>query len=443
MLSGFATVAGLTLLSKAISFVKDATVAREFGVRHEMDGFMLAFGLHAFIAGMLASGIPAAMLPVYADVRHRLGEAKANRLGLQSAGLHALSLVLIGFILQAFGEPIVNFMGRGFRPEVRELGRQMILDLMPFLVCYGMTTHLSMWLRGQKAFVAATASQMIIPITIILMVVLQWPTKSISVLVASTNLGAALHLIILLIAIHRGLPSVGQGWWRSLTALDPANGAILRSAGPFLVAGLVLGAATLVDQTMAGWLQAGSVTVLGYSDKVCGILLAITALAASEALFPFFADLVAQEQWTRLRKQMLNTLALVTLVSVPLTALLSWQSEWIVSVLFERGKFTADDTRRVSEVLRYAALQIPFYVVGALLSRIVVSLQAGWFTLVLAAVSLTLNVALNAVFMQTMGVAGIALSTACVYLFSAVALSIYVNRAIGLKLKDTAATEST
>ena len=421
VMGGFATVAGLTLAAKAVSFVKDAAVAHWFGVRSELDAFVLAFGLHSSIAATLATGLPGAMLPAYADTRHRLGEKHADRLALQSGFLHGLSLLVIGLLAIACADPIVKVMGHGFGDASRTLAIEMIGKLLPFLICYGMTTHLATWLRGRKLFVAASASQMAIPLVIIAMMFFR---PSLNVLVLATNCGALLHFVILVLALRRqiSLPNIGE--W------EPDNAIILRNTLPFLISGLVMALTSLTDQSMAGWLSAGSVTVLSYSDKVCGIVLALTALAASEALFPFFADVVAQKDWARLRRQVFQIIVVVTCGTIPLALLLSWQAPLVVRLLFERGEFTAEATARVAEVLRYAALQIPFYVVGVLLSRIVVSLQASGFSLALASVSLALNIALNAIFMQTMGVAGIALSTACVYLVTSIVLVVYVQRAI-------------
>lgn len=408
-------------MAKAVSFVKDAAVAHWFGVSTELDAFVMAFGLHSFIAATLATGLPGAMLPAYADTRHRLGEARADRLALQSSLIHGASLLLIGIVAVVFSTQIVTIMGRGFDPATRQIASKMILELLPFLFCYGMTTHLAMWLRGRKLFVAASASQMAIPLVIIAMIFFR---PAIHVLVVATNCGALLHLIVLLMALRRHIVVRHIGRW------EPDNAVILRNTGPFLISGLVMALTSLVDQSMAGWLSSGSVTVLSYSDKVCGILLALTAMAASETLFPFFAEVVAQKDWPKLKRQILQIIVVVTCGTIPLALLLSWQAPLVVRLLFERGEFAADATARVAEVLRYAALQIPFYVVGVLLSRIVVSLQASGFSLALATVSLALNIGLNAIFMRTMGVAGIALSTACVYLFTSVVLVTYVLRAI-------------
>lgn len=431
MLTGFATVAGLTLLARAAGFFKDAAVAHHFGVAATLDGFLLAFGLHTFIAGMLASGIPSAMLPVHSDLRHRTDEATADRLAIQSALLHAISLVLCAGLLVLVAAPIVELMGKGFAPETRDLSRRLLLELTPFLFCYGMTAHLGMWLRSKKNFVVAAASPILTPVAVIVFLFFATEDVSIDSMVYATNVGAALHLLVMMIALSRLLPARASGWWGSLRCWEDDHRAVFKSAGPYLVAGLVMGATIMVDQAMAAWLAEGSVAVLSFSDKICGIVLALTAMAASEALFPFFADLVAKQEWARLRHQISQTLLLVTVVSIPLTLLMSWQAPWIVQVLFERGEFGADDTKRVAHVLRFAALQVPFYITGVLLSRVVVSLQAKWFTLGLSIFSLALNVVLNAALMKSMGVAGIALSTVCVYLVSALVMTVWVFRTIG------------
>ena len=53
MVSGFVIVAMLTVVSKAVSFVKDAAVARQFGISDALDAFMFSFALLTFIAARL------------------------------------------------------------------------------------------------------------------------------------------------------------------------------------------------------------------------------------------------------------------------------------------------------------------------------------------------------------------------------------------------------
>jgi len=436
MMRGFMTVAALTLLAKAMSFFKDAAVAHRFGVSDALDAFMLAFGVHSFAVSLLGGIIPEAFLPVYAQVKHERGARRAERMGVQTALGHLVILGGLGGLIALAGPSVVSFLGHGFPAEKQALALRTLLDLLPFLFCYGLSLHLGMWLRGNKLFAVAAASPILTPACILAAVVWMAQDASVEVLVWSTNLGSALHLLVLLVVVARRLPMTRRWLWTCVRLLEPGNRQVLANAWPFLLAGLVLGGAPMVDQAMAARLESGSVAVLSYSDKVCAILLALTAGAASEALFPFFADLVAKRDWHGLRLKLMQIIGGILAVAVPAVALLCWQAPLIVSLLFERGNFDAHDTERVAHVLRFAALQIPFYIASVLMSRVVVSLQASWFILMAAAFSLVANIVFNAILMRYFGVAGIALSTAIVYLLSCVMLTVYLIKAMGRLMKQ-------
>jgi putative peptidoglycan lipid II flippase len=90
----------------------------------------------------------------------------------------------------------------------------------------------------------------------------------------------------------------------------------------------------------------------------------------------------------------------------------------LIRVVFQRGAFTAADTRVVGHVQAFLSLQIPFYILGQLGVRLVSALKKNSVLMVVAGVNLTVNVILNLILMRYAGVAGIALSTSLVYLVS-------------------------
>lgn len=430
MVQGFMTVAALTLLAKAVSFFKDAAVAHRFGVSDSLDAFALAFGVHTFASSLLGGGLPAAFLPAYAKLKHRRGALRAERLGVQTAAIHFGTLSCAALMFWLGGPWIVQFLGHGFPAEKQALALQLLRSLTPFLLCFGMTTLLGTWLQGNKLFAVAAASPILTPAAILLSIVITPPEAPVQVLVWGTNAGAFLHFSVLAFVIARRCP-INRPWLERCVRLhEPSNRVVLASALPFLLASLVLGSAPMVDQAMAAQLASGSVTVLSYSEKICGIILALTASAAAEAMFPFFADAVAKRDWTGLKHQLRNTIGSILAVAVPLVAILCWQAPLIVKILFERGQFTPEHTARVAEVLRCASLQIPFYITSMLMSRVVVSLQANWFTLATSITCLVSNIVLNAILMRHLGVAGIALATALVYVISCALLVTYLLKTI-------------
>ena len=86
-------------------------------------------------------------------------------------------------------------------------------------------------------------------------------------------------------------------------------------------------------------------------------------------------------------------------------------SDWLVAVIFVRGTFTLADAQVVSAVNFMFAFQIPFYLMGIVLSRAVSAISRNDILLIGAAINVTVNVVLNLIFIELIGVAGIALAT--------------------------------
>ncbi|MCE9518307.1 MAG: hypothetical protein K8R87_01865 [Verrucomicrobia bacterium] len=425
MFQGFMTVASLTLVAKTVSFFKEAAVADHFGIADELDAFVLSFTLLSFLSAMLGGGMPDSFLPVFSRLFHQQGRESAHRLGMQMALCNVVILVLVGGLLAITAEPLLHFMSRGFTPEKQTHAAWMLRNMMPFFIGSGLIFHLSAWLRAQKRFVLASVTPAAAPAVIICALITSGSTASIEVLVHATNLGVLLQLLLLTFAVQRTLPQ-RRGWSTGcFRRWEPDSAEVLRNTLPFLLAGIVIGTAPVIDQIMASWLQPGSVAVLGYSEKITSILLALTAVPVGDALFPYFADSVAKCEWKVLRRHFLQVTGVILIVIIPLTLLMCWFAPLIVRLLFERGAFTAENTERVAWVLRFSIFQVPFYIVSSLASRLAVSMQASRFMLGMAAFSLTINVLFNALLMGSFGVAGIALSTVIVHLCAAVAIYVY------------------
>jgi putative peptidoglycan lipid II flippase len=421
MVSGFLLVALLTMVGKIVAFAKDALVANKLGTASELDAFMLVFGFYTFISSVLGGGIPESFVPAYAELRERRGLRRAYRLGIQSVASHFAALLICGGLLALAAPWVVAWTTKGFEPAKQALAVSLLRGLLPFLLCFGVAQHLGAWLRAGKTFLLAASAPMLVPLGIVIALLLAGNQVNAWTLVSGTVWGAVAHLSVLLVAIIRRLPR-RLSWWRcSLRHWEPGLRVVLSNAVPFLIGGVAFGSAVVVDQTMAAWLTAGSVAVLGYSDKVCAIVLAVTAGPASDVLFPHFAELVARRNWNGLRKRLFASAGIIVSAALPMTLAMCFFAPWIVRILFERGAFGPQDTQRVAEVLRYAAFQIPFYILGTVAARIVISLQASRYMLSIAFSALFLNASLNWLLMRPLGAAGIALSTTIVHCICAFA----------------------
>src|SRR5947209_3376182 len=180
---------------------------------------------------------------------------------------------------------------------------------------------------------------------------------------------------------------------------------------------------TVVDQSMAAMLPAGSVAALSYAKKIVTAVLAIGATALSTAALPYFSKMAVEDDWHGCRHTLKRYSALVASTAVPFTVVLIVFSRPLVRLLFQRGAFTGMDTELVSWVQICYSIQIPFYIVGMLFVRFLTSIRRSDVLMYASAINLALDVILNLVLMRRMGVAGIALSTSLVYLVSCLFLA--------------------
>lgn len=251
MVSGFVIVAMLTVVSKAVSFVKDAAVARQFGISDALDAFMFSFALLTFIAALIGGGLPEAFLPKYAEVMHQKSPARAKRLAVQSSLIHALMLLGMAAVLFAFAPYLVGWTTHGFSAEKQALAIRVMRELLPFMACLGVSYQLGTWLRADKHFTVAAAAPMAVPLVIILWLLVNHATADVSTLVHGTVAGGALHLGILMFVLWRrdGLsPSFVMSCFKDW---EPEVRGVLRGSVPFLVAGAIFNMAVVIDQAMA------------------------------------------------------------------------------------------------------------------------------------------------------------------------------------------------
>ncbi len=186
-----------------------------------------------------------------------------------------------------------------------------------------------------------------------------------------------------------------------------------------MVAGaLMMGSTGLVDQSMAAMLGPGSVSVLNYGNKISSVVVTIGAMAVSTAVLPQFSRMVAAGLWANVRNTIKTYTRLIFFITIPLSFIMILTSQALVSLLFQKGAFTASDTLQVASVQSLYILQLPFYVCGMLFVRLISAFKANHILMWGTAISFVLNISLDYLFMKRLGVPGIALSTSVVYLVS-------------------------
>src|SRR5262249_831075 len=87
-------------------------------------------------------------------------------------------------------------------------------------------------------------------------------------------------------------------------------------------------------------------------------------------------------------------------------------AEPLVRLIFEGKRFSSADVHAVSQVVRYGIVQLPFFVITALLFKFAIASKQSWQVVAGTAVGAVLNVLLDIALVGRIGISGVALATA-------------------------------
>lgn len=398
--------------------IKEMVIAHGFGVGALVDAYLISMLLPTIAINSVATSFSTALVPAYVRVKQNKGLQVATEFFSSALIIGGACLVAVIAIFYAIGPVLLSLISSKYASEIQTSIRWMFLLLLPMVLISGIRLMYSAVINAEMRFVTVALAPIITSIATIVAIMLFAPRFGIYTLVIGIVFGSMLELVLLAFACRKhGLPILPR--W---SGLSPDLKAVIRQFSPLVFGALLLSCNTIVDQTMAATIGDGSVAALAFGNKIVALCVGLGTTALATATLPYFSTMVADKDWPGLRHTLKVYIRLLALITIPGTAILIFWSDALIALIFERGAFTAADTVLVGRVQAYYLLQVPFHVISMLAVRLIIAMERNsvlmWGTLI----SVILNVTLNYVFMQIMGVAGIALSTACVYVVSFVYL---------------------
>jgi len=398
-------ILGLTLVDKVLALLKEMLLAAQFGIGRDLDTFNLAYAIPGLIGLLLDGAVVSSFVPLAADWRrdHTPAQVRDRTMTVLIACLAVSGLIsCCGILLAPIFFPL---LGYGFDPGQTALGIRMEQRLMLLVALEGTSALLAGLLRSWKAFAAVTAAQL--PINCCLILFLYLGGGTIDILVQGTLLGTLGKFLWLTVAVSRRFSLVAPFRFDS-----PALRGFVILAIPLVGSDLIANSNILVDQSMATQLAPGGVSILRYAYRINDLPLQLAVIAISRAILPFISDQASAGDLPGLRRVFGQSLATLGVIALPVIALVMLFADEIVSVLLQRGAFTAADAHLTAGTLRCYTAGLFFFAYAFVNGEFFCVLKRTRFLLGMGFLTLALNIGLNLLFLHlTHQVEGIALSS--------------------------------
>jgi putative peptidoglycan lipid II flippase len=399
-----------------------------FGQGSAMDAYNVAALVPITLAQMFASGLEAAVIPVYARVRAR-GKEQASKLFSSLLTLLIISLALFTIVMVIFRQPLILLSAPGLAKHVGVLSLATSLTpwIFPVLILMTLNSFMECLLNAEGKFGLPAYAAMAVPITIAFMVYFFGQSYGVLILCVATLLGQFLQLAFILYRAHQSKLVYRPG----IAFRSPEIRKIARVAWPALFTSLIQQAGPFIDQIFASGQVIGSITAIAYANKLTSVPTGVIFSSVGKAALPYLSNQAILKDMDAFK----GTVRLYTWVlgigSVVLAAGMIVLAHPIVTILFQRGAFSSQDTNFTTAVLVGNLIGLPPTAVGFLLARAFSAMGKTRVLMGVTAFSVLANATLDYSLGRVWGAFGITLATSLVYYCTMIILIVGLRLSIG------------
>lgn len=410
LVKAMATVAGLTGLSRIAGFARDMLTAAYLGAGPIADAFFVALKLPNFFRRVTAEGaFSIVFVPLYSKTLSNENQAAADKFA-SNAFMIMLSLLSAFTVLALIGMPyIINAIAPGFYndPEKFNAAVELSRITFPYLLLMSLTALLGGVLNALNRFAPFAFAPVLFNLSLIAALLVSDRFESVGHALSYGLLSAGvLQLILLWVCAKRA----GVKITFAVPVFNADIKKVFKLMGPAVIGAGVVHVNLFADLMMASFLESGSISYLYYADRLNQLPLGVVGIAVGTALLPMLSKAMTKD--TGEARHLFNrALEYCLLLGLPAAIALAVMPLTLITVLFERGEFTAADSVITAQVLMAYALGLPAYIAIKVFSTAHWAREDTKTPVKISITATLLNIALSILLIQFIGVVGIALAT--------------------------------
>ena len=362
----FATVGGLTMVSRVFGFARDMMIAAVLGTGAVADAFFVAFRLPNLFRRLFGEGaFNSAFVPMFAGRLQADGPQAARSFAEEALAGLLFALLLLTALAEIAMPWLMYALAPGFSdtPEKFDLAVLLTRIAFPYLLCMSLVALLSGALNSVGRFTMAAAAPILLNVVLILALMLiaglglANTPRSGELLAWGVAVAGFVQLAALWIAARRA----GLHFALRRPRLSDDMRRLLSLGLPGLISGGVT-QLNIVIGTVIASLQAGAVSYLYYADRLYQLPLGIVGVAVGVVLLPDLSRRLRAGDHAAVADNQNRSLEFALLLTVPAAVALAVAAEPVIRVLFERGAFKVSDTAPTAAALAAFALGLPAFV---------------------------------------------------------------------------------
>lgn len=365
MLKSFATVSGLTMMSRVLGFVRDQLIAFTLGTGFVAEAFFVAQRFPNLFRALFAEGaFNNAFVPQYARRVEGEGFAAAARFAQDMFSVMFAWLTLFCALCMIFMPWVIYVFAWNFHgtQEGLDLTIELTRICFPYLLFISLAALQAGVLNSLNRFTAAAAAPILLNITLIASNIVAWylgtgdSAATGRIFAAGVTFSGVAQFALLAFACRRA----GVALLPGIPKLTPEVKKVLRLTVPGLVSGGIMQINLLIATGIAYGLP-GAVAYLYYADRLYQLPLGVIIVAIGVVLLPDLSRRLRAGDEAGAMNSANRALEISLFLTIPAAVALMVIPHEIIRALFQHGAFKAADTAAVAQASIAFAAGLPAY----------------------------------------------------------------------------------
>lgn len=399
----------IILFSKVLGLVRDMLVAGEYGTTVAAQAYETASKLPVTIFDFVLGGVvTAAFIPVYNSLAVKRGKKDALSFAQSYFNLIILVTVCLSVIGVVFSPALVSFMAPELSEETATLAASLTRIMFPMVIFVGAAFSFVGFLQSEGEYNIPAVISLVSNLIMVAYLVFLSDKFGVVGLSVAMLIGWAAQAAVQLPAVIR------RGFRFKLNAplYTPEIGRALRNTLPILIATWTVPVCSLINTRLASGIDGGrAINALGYANRLYIIIVGLFSFVATNLIFPKISRAAAGGD--RAEGERLTRVSMKTLVFIiaPISAGVATLASPFISLIYERGEFTAADTLLTAEAMRFYAIGMIFQALSEVLTKSFFAHEKNRLPMISSIISMCVNVGAVLILGDRLGVGGIALIT--------------------------------
>ncbi len=408
----FISLAGI--LSRGLGFIREILFASLFGTSNEFDIYLAGSVLPVIINTSILYLAQNYIVTFYSDQKNENDKKKFFNetftiFLLGGISLSILLLITSQFIIEL---QLVNVVKQN-KITAKEIFRLMLISI-PFNAAFSVIAG---FLQAQNRFKRAFGAPLILNLSIILVLILLSGNLNIYAIPVGYVLGSILQFLFIYSSVKH----------KPVLIFPKFNSKKISCTISILILiEFISQLYIFADRFFIGKIDTGGISALNYAMNIFSLPVSIFAYAISNTAFPEISKTISQNDFSGFRKIFADSFKIILLIFIPVLLSIFFQSEKIISFLFQRGKFDQNSTLLTAEILKIYSISLIFYALYSLFNKIILAQKQFKILLILVSFTMVLKFILNFYLTGIYNVKGLALATSISYVFLSVSAAVVI-----------------